>query len=78
MYLEHFWLSVAGIFVSGMLSMLGIIIWADMRARAKRPKVQIKYQYDRTNPINSWGVMYQQYEAKDDGWYEVKPGEWMR
>lgn len=41
MYLEHFWLSIIGVFLCGMLSMLGILIWADARKRAKRPRQAI-------------------------------------
>ena len=76
MYLEHFWLSVAGIFIAGMLSMLGIMIAIDMRERAKRPRTPMKRGFDPRNPINARSVLNQQYEIREDGWYEVKPVDW--
>lgn len=77
MYLEHFWLSVAGIFAAGMLSMLGIMIAVDMREKAKRPRMHINGGFDPRNPINRMSVLNQQeYQADEDGWYEVKPINW--
>ena len=77
MYLEHFWLSVIGIFMSGVLSMLGIMIAVDMHEKAKRPRMPIKGGFDPRNPINRNSVLNRmEYTAEDGEWYEVKPIEW--
>lgn len=73
MYLEHFWLSVIGIFISGMLSMLGIIIGIGMRNKPYRPTVPFGKGFDPSNPINQRSVLNQQ--RTDDGWYEIT-GNW--
>lgn len=74
MYLEHFWLSVIGIFVSGMLSMLGIIIGVGMHKQAAyRPTVPFGHGFDPSNPINKRSALNQNYD--ENGWYEVT-GDW--
>lgn len=75
MYLEHFWLTVAGVFACGMLTMLGIIIAADEREKRKRPKVAVKGGFDPRNPINRNSVLNRM-EEFDGEWYEVKPMDW--
>ena len=77
MYVEHFWLTIIGVFGSGMLSMLGILIAADMREKAKRPKVHIKGGFDPRNPINRRSVLNAPPSNAEAEWYEVRPGEWM-
>lgn len=72
MYLEHFWLTIAGVFCSGMLSMLGIIIWVSMREQARKRTVRIKNTFDRRNPINKYALQDQQEEPD---WYRVT-GNW--
>lgn len=76
MYLEHFWLTIVGVFACGMLSMLGIMIAVDMREKAKRPKVHINGGFDPRNPINRMSVLNQQFANEEDGWFEVKPVDW--
>ena len=71
------WLTMIGIFGAGMLSMLGILIGADMHRKAQRPTMHIKGGFDPRNPINARSVLnVQPYEQSEDGWYEVKPIEW--
>lgn len=77
MYLEHFWLSVAGIFACGMLFMLGIVLAVDAKEKAKRPREVMGLGFDPRNPINRMSALNQQYD-EDDGWFEVKPVDWMR
>lgn len=69
MYLEHFWLSVIGIFFSGMLSMLGIIIGVGMFKKTNRTSVPFGHGFDPSNPINKRSVLNQR--RNEDGWYEV-------
>ena len=76
MYLEHFWLSVMGIFCAGMLSMLGIILAMDAKEKSKRPRMPKGRGFDPTNPINARSELNRQPEEQE--WYEVKPGDWMR
>lgn len=76
MYLEHFWLSVIGIFLSGALSMIGIILAVDAHKKARAPRVPLTRVYDPRNPINARGMLNWQYEQTDDTWYEVRPTEW--
>lgn len=77
MYLEHFWLSVIGIFGSGVLSMLGIMLAIDAREKAKRKRIPMKLGFDPRNPINRRSVLNAPPSREEAEWYEVKPGEWM-
>lgn len=74
MYLEHFWLSVIGIFMAGVLAMMGVMLAMDAYHKAKRPRVPLTRGYDVRNPINARGMLNQ--EWNEDGWYEVKPVDW--
>lgn len=73
MYLEHFWLSVIGIFLSGVLTMMGIILAVDAYKKSKQPRVPLTRAYDPRNPINARGMLNQQYVQPEDGWYEMRP-----
>lgn len=60
--------------MSGVLTMMGIILAVDAHKKARQPRVPLTRAYDPTNPINARGLLNQQYEAQD-GWYEVRPIE---
>lgn len=76
MYLEHFWLSVIGIFASGVLFMMGVMLAMDAHSKAKKPRVPLTRGYDPRNPINKMGELTRQFANEEDGWFEVKPIEW--
>ena len=77
MYLEHFWLTVIGIFMAGVLSMMGVMLAMDAHHKAKRPRVPLTKGYDPRNPINARGMLAQSFEMPEErGWYEMKPIEW--
>ena len=74
MYLDiERWLAIIGIFGAGVLFMLGVMIWVDMRSKSRKPRVPIGLGFDPRNPINQRSVLNDQYRAsqQEDGWYAV-------
>lgn len=76
MYLEHFWLSIIGVFLCGMLCMFGIMMSVDAHRKAKRRRAPLTRGYDPGNPINARGTLARRFAEDEGEWYEVKPVDW--
>lgn len=72
MYIDEKWLLIAGVFLCGMLFMLGILIWVDSRKKARRPRQVMGLGFDPDNPMNRRHGMGQD----DREWFEVRPDKW--